>query len=95
MTKPEFIAEVAKVAETTKVDAEKVVNAMLDTVQDTLAKGDSIQFVGFGTFEVKERALDHHDKNMVVRAYNHKANFVEQLKPLMNWWSDFICELKG
>jgi DNA-binding protein HU-beta len=56
MTKPEFIAEVAKVAETTKVDAEKVVNAMLDTVQDTLAKGDSIQFVGFGTFEVKERA---------------------------------------
>ncbi len=47
------------------------------------------------SFEVKERALDHHDKNMVVRAYNHKANFVEQLKPLMNWWSDFICELRG
>ncbi|MDC0933710.1 integrase arm-type DNA-binding domain-containing protein, partial [Arcobacteraceae bacterium] len=42
------------------------------------------------SFEVKERALDHHDKNMVVRAYNHKANFVEQLKPLMKWWSDFI-----
>jgi DNA-binding protein HU-beta len=56
MTKPEFIAEVAKVAETTKIDAEKVINAMLETVQETLAKGDSIQFVGFGTFEVKERA---------------------------------------
>lgn len=56
MTKPEFIAEVAKAAETTKADAEKVVNATLDTIQNTLAKGDSIQFVGFGTFEVKERA---------------------------------------
>jgi DNA-binding protein HU-beta len=61
MTKPEFIAEVAKVAETTKIDAEKVINAMLETVQETLAKGDSIQFVGFGTFEVKERAARFHE----------------------------------
>jgi DNA-binding protein HU-beta len=56
MTKPEFISAVATEAETTKVEAEKVVNAMLDTIQETLAKGESIQFIGFGNFEVKERA---------------------------------------
>jgi len=55
---------------------------------------DELDTDGKFSFEVKERALDHHDKNMVVRAYNHKANFVEQLKPLMRWWSDFICGLR-
>jgi len=43
------------------------------------------------SFEVKERALDHHDKNLVVRSYNHKANYQEQMRELMNFWSDFIC----
>jgi len=46
------------------------------------------------SFEVKERVLDHHDKNLVVRAYNHKADYQEQLRELMNFWSNFICELK-
>lgn len=56
MTKPEFIAEVAKSAGTTKADAEKVVNAVIDTIQNTLKNGGSVQLVGFGTFEVKTRA---------------------------------------
>ena len=47
------------------------------------------------SFEVKERALDHHEKNEVARAYNHKANYIEQLKPLMNYWSDYIISLKS
>ena len=47
------------------------------------------------SFEVKERALDHHDKNMVVRAYNNKANYIEQLRVLMNWWSDYIESLRS
>jgi len=46
------------------------------------------------SFEVKERALDHHDKNMVVRAYNHKASYKDQIVELMNFWSDFICKLR-
>lgn len=46
------------------------------------------------SFDVKERALDHHEKNQVARAYNHKANYYEQLKPLMNYWSDFILSIK-
>ena len=45
-------------------------------------------------FEVKERALDHHDKNLVARSYNHKANYHEQMIELMKFWSKFICSLK-
>ena len=56
MTKSEFIAKVAKKTELTKIDTEKTLNAVLDTIRDTLAAGDSIQFVGFGTFEAKERS---------------------------------------
>jgi integrase len=46
------------------------------------------------SFEVKERALDHHDKSSIVRAYNNKANYFEQLKILMSWWSDYIMSLR-
>ncbi len=45
-------------------------------------------------FEVKERALDHQEISKVVRAYTNKSNYVKQLAPLMNFWSDFICSLK-
>jgi len=56
MTKPEFIAAVAAKAGCTKADAEKIVNASLESITETLAKGEDIQFIGFGNFEVKERA---------------------------------------
>jgi integrase len=46
------------------------------------------------SFETKERALDHHSKNLVVRAYNHKANYQEQMVELMAFWSEFICSFK-
>ena len=56
MNKVEFIARVAEVAGTTKKDATLAVNAALYTITETLAKGESIQFVGFGSFNVKDRA---------------------------------------
>lgn len=56
MTKPEFLAKVAETSGVTKADAEKVVNAALETIEGALSGGDSVQFVGFGTFEVRERA---------------------------------------
>ena len=46
------------------------------------------------SFDVKERALDHHEKNQVARAYNHKADYYEQLKPLMNYWSEYLIGIK-
>jgi DNA-binding protein HU-beta len=40
----------------TKIDVEKALNAFVETVEEVLANGDKIQLVGFGSFEVKERA---------------------------------------
>ena len=56
MNKVEFIARVAEVAGTTKKDATVAVNAVLETITETLAKGESVAFVGFGSFNVKDRA---------------------------------------
>ncbi|MDR1912536.1 MAG: HU family DNA-binding protein [Helicobacteraceae bacterium] len=56
LSKPDFIAKVAESAKLSKADAEKAVNATLDTIVATLNKGDSVQFVGFGAFEVRTRA---------------------------------------
>lgn len=55
MNKTEFIAAVAAQAELSKKDAEKAVNAVLSVTTDALTKGDKVQLVGFGTFEVRER----------------------------------------
>jgi len=46
------------------------------------------------SFEVKERALDHHNEGRVVLSYSHQAEYFEQMKPLMNWWSDYIVSLR-
>ncbi len=56
MTKSEFVSRVAKVAGLTKAQAEKAVNAFMEVVKESLSKGESITLVGFGTFEVVQRA---------------------------------------
>ena len=56
MNKTELIAKVAEKSELSKKDAEKAVAAILDTIVSAVAEGDKIQLVGFGTFEVSERA---------------------------------------
>ncbi|MDE7361358.1 MAG: HU family DNA-binding protein [Oscillospiraceae bacterium] len=56
MTKAELVAAVAGKAELSKKDTEKAIAAVISTISETLAKGESIQLVGFGTFEVRERA---------------------------------------
>lgn len=56
MTKAELVAAAATKAELSKKDTEKALAAIISTVSETLAKGESIQLVGFGTFEVRERA---------------------------------------
>jgi DNA-binding protein HU-beta len=56
MNKAELIANVAEKAELTKKDAEKAVGALLASIEEALAKGDKVQLVGFGTFEIRERA---------------------------------------
>ncbi len=56
MTKAELVAAVAEKSEMTKKQSEAAVKAVIDTITETLAKGESIQLVGFGTFEVRDRA---------------------------------------
>ena len=56
MNKTEFINEVAEKEGIEKKCAEKAVNAVFATIAQELAKGEKIQLVGFGTFEIRERA---------------------------------------
>ena len=56
MNKAELVAAVAEKAEISKKDAEAAVKAFTDVVAEELKKGEKIQLVGFGTFEVSERA---------------------------------------
>ena len=56
MNKTEFIAAVAEKAEISKKDSEKALKAFVDVVAEQLNAGDKVQLVGFGTFEVSERA---------------------------------------
>ena len=55
MNKTELIAAVAESAGLTKKDAERVLNAAIDTITDSLVKGEKVQISGFGTFEIKDR----------------------------------------
>ncbi|MFJ7976775.1 HU family DNA-binding protein [Peribacillus sp. NPDC096379] len=56
MNKTDLVNAVATQAELTKEDAKKAVNAWIETISTTLAKEEKIQLVGFGTFEVRDRA---------------------------------------
>lgn len=56
MNKSELIAKVAEKADITKKDAEKAVAGIFSSIQEALVAGDKVQVIGFGTFEVKERA---------------------------------------
>ena len=56
MNKTELINAVAAKAEITKKDADKAVAAVFAAIEEALVKGDKVQLIGFGTFEVKERA---------------------------------------
>ena len=56
MNKQELISAIAENANLTKKDAEAALAAFIGAVEDTLKKGDKVQLVGFGSFEVRERA---------------------------------------
>ena len=56
MNKTELVAAMAEKSELSKKDAEKALKAFIDVVAEELQKDEKIQLVGFGTFEVAERA---------------------------------------
>lgn len=56
MTKTELIEAIAANGDYSKKDAEKALKVVIDTVTESLKNGEKISLVGFGTFEVKDRA---------------------------------------
>ncbi len=74
MNKTELIAAVAEQAELTKKDAEKAVKAFTDVVAAELKKGEKVQLVGFGTFEVSERAAREGRNPQTGKAMKIKAS---------------------
>ena len=56
MNKQELVSAIAEKSGITKADAEKALNAFVETTKETLAKKESIQLIGFGTFSVSERS---------------------------------------
>ncbi len=56
MNKTELVAAIAENAEISKKDAEKAVKAFVEVITEELKKGEKVQLVGFGTFEVTSRA---------------------------------------
>ncbi|HSP22192.1 HU family DNA-binding protein [Planococcus sp. FY231025] len=56
MNKTELVNSVAEAAELSRKDAAKAVDAAFEAIQEALTKGDKVQLIGFGNFEVRERA---------------------------------------
>lgn len=56
MNKTELVDAVASAADISKASANKAIDAMLDSVTETLTKGDKVTLIGFGTFEVRDRS---------------------------------------
>ena len=55
MNKTELVAAIAEKSGLTKKDAERVVNATIETISESLVKGEKVQLSGFGIFEIRER----------------------------------------
>ncbi len=55
MNKAELVASIAEKGNLTKKDAELALNGFIKSVEEALEKGEKVQLVGFGTFEVRER----------------------------------------
>lgn len=56
MTKAELVSAIAEKSGFSKKDSEKALTAVIDSISASLASGEKVQIVGFGTFEVRERA---------------------------------------
>ena len=55
MNKAELLLSIAEKSKLSKVESKRALNAFIQTVKQTLAKGNKVQLVGFGTFEARER----------------------------------------
>ena len=81
MNKTELIAAIAAKAELSKKDSEKALKAFVETVGAELKKGNKVQLVGFGTFEVAKRAAREGRNPQTGKAMKIKASKAPKFKP--------------
>ena len=90
MTKIEFVDAVAKETEWTKKDSEEAINAVVKVITNALVAGEKLSIVGFGTFEVVERAAregrnPQTGESMMIKASKTiKFKLAKALKELIN-----------
>lgn len=90
MNKTELVSAIADKAEISKKDAEAALKAFTDVVAEELKKGEKIQLVGFGTFEISERAArtgrnpQTGEEMMIPASKSPKFKAGKSLKDLMN-----------
>ena len=80
MNKTELVAAIADSADLTKKDAEKAVNSFTEVITKALKKGDKVQLVGFGTFEVVKRAAREGRNPQTGKAMKIKASRAPKFK---------------
>lgn len=81
MKKTELVDAIATKAELTKKDSAKAVDALFETIASTLSKEEKIQLIGFGTFEVRERAARTGRNPQTGEEMNIPASKVPAFKP--------------
>ena len=81
MNKSELVELVAEKAGMSKKDSEKAVKAVLESITDGLVKGDRVQLVGFGTFEVRSRKAREGRNPATGEKIKIKASKVPAFKP--------------
>ena len=80
MNKTDLVAAIADSADLTKKDAEKAVNSFTEVITKALKKGDKVQLVGFGTFEVVKRAAREGRNPQTGKAMKIKASKAPKFK---------------
>ena len=80
MNKSELVDVVADAADLSKAAASKVLETVLDTITSTLARGEQVVLIGFGTFTVKERAARTGRNPQTGKAIEIKASKVPSFK---------------
>ena len=84
MNKSDLVDAVASSADVTKASAGRAVDAVLESIGDSLGKGDSVSLVGFGTFSVRHRAAREGRNPQTGEEIKIKASKTVGFKPAPN-----------
>lgn len=81
MNKSDMIRRIAEKTGSTLKDAEKSLTAVLETIEETMSKGDEVRLIGFGTFSVKKREARSGRNPQTGKAIKIPARKIPVFKP--------------